>query len=228
MVRLTRRLFFFPHPSPHNSSFPFFFVSFVCFVVNFRGILPSVTPKSKQLLRRAIVAVVLIAAVAVGFKYARHWIFLDNFGVVEAGRIYRSGQPKPHQLEGLIRKYGIRTVINTREPDAPEAVIRDEEDICARNGVRMVRFMMPGDGRGTYEQYDEAVAILRNPTNLPALVHCARGSYRSGAVIASYRVLAQGWSEADAFREMAEYRAHTDGHTLVPHLQEYFRSRSQR
>jgi protein-tyrosine phosphatase len=57
------------------------------------------------------------------------------------------------------------------------------------------------------------------------LVHCARGSYRSGAVIASYRVLVQGWSEEDAIREMAKYRAHTNGHVLIPYLHEYFRSR---
>ena len=185
-------------------------------------------PETKQFLRWAIVVVFLIAAAVLAVKWARPWVVLDNFGVVEPGKIYRSGQPKPYQLENLIREYGIRTVINTREPEVRESLIRGEQKICDRTGARMVRIRMPGDGRGTYEQYDEAVALLRDPTNLPALVHCARGSYRSGAVIASYRVLVQGWSEDDAIREMAKYRAHTANHVLIPYLREYFRSRPQR
>jgi protein tyrosine/serine phosphatase len=194
----------------------------------FPGYSARVNPKTKQILSRVIGVVVLIAAVVLGVKHIRPWVVLDNFGVVVPGKIYRSGQPKPYQLETLIRKYGIRTVINTREPEVRESLIRGEQEICDRTGARLVRIRMPGDGRGTYEQYEEAVALLRDPTNLPALVHCARGSYRSGAVIASYRALAQGWSEDDAIREMAKYRARTDDHVLIPYLREYFRSRPQR
>ena len=194
----------------------------------FWGYMASVNPRKKQFLRWVTGVAVVIVAVVLAVKLARPWIALDNFGVVEPGKIYRSGQPKPYQLENLIRKYGIRTVINTRELEVRESLIRSEQEICDRAGARMVRIRMPGDGRGTYEQYDEAVALLRDPTNLPALVHCARGSYRSGAVIASYRVLVQGWSEDDAIREMAKYRADTDNHVLIPHLREYFRSRPQR
>jgi protein tyrosine/serine phosphatase len=189
---------------------------------------PFVNKKTKKLLRWMVAGLVLIAAVVLVVKYIRPWVALDNFGVVEPGKIYRSGQPKPYQLESLIREYDIRTVINTREPEVRESLIREEQEICDRTGARMVRIPMPGDGRGSYEQYDEVVALLGDPTNLPVLVHCARGSYRSGAVIASYRVLVQGWSEDDAIREMAKYRAHTNGHVLIPYLIGYFRSRSQR
>jgi protein tyrosine/serine phosphatase len=186
------------------------------------------SPQKKQFVRGVMVGVALMTATVLAVQWAKSWIALDNFGVVEPGKLYRSGQPKPYQLEKLIREYDIRTVINTREPEVRESLIRGEQEICDRTGARMVRIRMPGDGRGTYEQYDEAVALLRDPTNLPALVHCARGSYRTGAVIASYRVLVQGWSEIDAIREMAKYRAHTNGHVLIPYLREYFRSRAQR
>ena len=184
--------------------------------------------KINPLPRWVAISLVLIAGIALGVKYIRPWVALDNFGMVEPGKIYRSGQPTPHQLENLIREYGIRTVINTREPEVRESLIRAEQEICDRTGARLIRLPMPGDGRGTYEQYDQAVALLRNPTNWPALVHCARGSYRTGAVIASYRVFAQGWSEEDAIREMARHRARTNGHALIPHLREYFRSRLRR
>ena len=194
----------------------------------FRGYHEPMSMQKKQVVRGVMMGVALMAAMVLAVRWVRPWMVLDNFGVVEPGKIYRSGQPKPYQLEKLIREYDIRTVLNTREPEVREPLIRGEQEICDRTGARMVRIQMPGDGRGTYEQYDEAVALLRDPTNLPALVHCARGSYRTGAVIASYRVLAQGWSEADAIREMAKYRAHTNGHVLIPYLREYFRSRAQR
>jgi protein tyrosine/serine phosphatase len=174
-----------------------------------------------------VLGILLVAAAVVwaGVE-AWKWHTIDNFGVVEPGRIFRSGQPRPAQLQKLIRENGIRTVINLREPEAPADLIFAEEEACSHAGAREVRLMMPGDGRGTYEQYDEALAILTQPTNLPVLVHCARGSYRSGAVIASYRVRVQGWSEDDAVREMKAYRAHLDDHILLPYLKEYWKSRA--
>ena len=178
---------------------------------------------SLKLVLLAVLAVVCVFAV----KYGRRCAVLDNFGVVVQGQIYRSGQPLPWQIERLIRERRLRTVLNTREPEAAAWLMRTEQKVCDRHGVRMVRIMMPGDGRGTYAQYDEALAILRTPTNLPALVHCARGAYRSGAVVAAYRVLVQGRSEDEAVREMRDYRARTRDHVLVPYLREYFRSRRE-
>lgn len=172
-----------------------------------------------------LLAVLAVAAAVYAAKYGRRLVGVDNFGVVEEGRIYRSGQVMPWQLEKLIRTRGLRTVIAAREAEAWPALMRWEEEACRRGGARWVRFEMPGDGRGTFEQYDAALAILRDPTNLPALVHCARGSYRTGAIVASYRVLEQGWSEDDAFREMDLYRADKKDRVLVPYLREYFRSR---
>jgi protein tyrosine/serine phosphatase len=163
--------------------------------------------------------------VLVGVKYGKRLVVLHNFGVVEEGRVYRAGQPMPYQLKRLIRTYGIRTVVNTREPEAWAWLMKEEQTICEREGVRMVRIPMPGDGLGTYEQFDEALAILANPTNLPALVHCARGSYRTGAVIAGYRVLVEGWTEQDAVVEMKRYGARRSDHVLVPYIDNYFRSR---
>ncbi|MFH0954087.1 MAG: tyrosine-protein phosphatase [Verrucomicrobiota bacterium] len=179
------------------------------------------TSRTRRILAYVLAALALLA----GTKYGTRLFVLDNFGVVEEGRIYRSGQPTLHQLEKLIRTHGLRTVINLREPEAPPALLRGEQALCDQAGVRMIRLEMPGDGRGSHKQYDEAVAVLRDPTNLPVLVHCARGAYRSGAVIAAYRVLAQGWSQEQAVQEMERYRAHLDDHSLVPYLEGYLRSR---
>jgi protein tyrosine/serine phosphatase len=164
---------------------------------------------------------VLVIVAAIGLYKARHYVLLDNFGVVEEGAVYRSGQLQPYQLERVIREHGLKTVINTREAEAPAALMAAEEEVCRQLGVEHVRLPMPGDGRGGFAQYDQALAILNDPDRLPALVHCARGTHRTGALIAAYRVRVQGRDPAEALAEMEQYRFDPADHPLVPHLAEY-------
>ena len=165
--------------------------------------------------------ILLLVLLALGIKHGRHYVFADNFGVVEEGRVYRSGQLKTYQLEALIERYGLKTVINTRELEAPEALIAAEADVCTAHGVDLVRLPMPGDGRGTYAQYEQALDILSDPDRLPALVHCARGTHRTGAIIAAYRVRVQGWPPHQAIQEMTRYRFEPEHHVLTEHLQTF-------
>lgn len=170
-------------------------------------------------------SLVLMAVVlALAAKYGQRLIGLPNFSVVEEGRIYRSGQPSLYQLEKLIRTRSLRTVVNLREPEAPAGLMRAEQALCDGAGVRMVRIPMSDDGLGTYDQYDAAVALLADPTNLPALVHCERGIHRTGGTVAAYRVLVQGWTEEDALSELVDQR----GRSVAAHLQDYLRSRRRR
>ena len=168
-----------------------------------------------------LLAAVLAVAAGVGLYKARHFVLLDNFGVVEAGAVYRSGQLQPYQLERVIRDYGLKTVINTREEEAPADLMKAEAEVCARLGVEHIRLPMPGDGRGAYDQYEQALAVLEDPDRLPALVHCARGTHRTGAIIAAYRVKVQGRDAAEALAEMETYRFDPEEHPLVPYLTEY-------
>lgn len=176
---------------------------------------------------RWVVGVLVLGLVVLGIKEGRHYVFVDNFDVVEEGVLCRSGQPKPFQLARLIEEHGIRTVINTREAEAPEALMAEEAAICAEAGAELVRLSMPGDGRGSYEQYDQALAILSDPDRQPVLVHCARGTHRTGAIVASWRVDQQGWDPEQAVLEMTRYRFKPDGHVLVPHLEDYWEKRGQ-
>jgi protein tyrosine/serine phosphatase len=50
----------------------------------------------------------------------------------------------------------------------------------------------------------EALRILTNPQNQPVVIHCQHGADRTGAIVALYRIIVQGWSKADAVREMNE------------------------
>ena len=178
-------------------------------------ILPTLEPLGMWKLAAALLVLLFLF----GVRESRHYIlYLDNFGVVHKGAVYRGGQLRSYQLEKLIEKLGLRTVINLREPDAR---VEAERIACLENGVQMVRLPMAGDGRGTYEQYEDALFILRDTRNLPALVHCARGVHRTGAVIAAYRVHVEGWDANQALQEMQRYKFKPQGHPLVAHLRPF-------
>ena len=159
-----------------------------------------------------------------------YWAW-DNFGTVEPGQIYRCGQLRPGQLEKLIERYKIKTIIKTNIPDLSLADMEREKEICRRHNVRVATLIMPGDGRGEFAQYDQALALLCDQRNLPTLVTCGRGTYRTGAVVAVYRALAQHWTVDRALAEMAEYRFDHGGrwgrakHPLTEHLRAYFKER---
>jgi hypothetical protein len=48
----------------------------------------------------------------------------------------------------------------------------------------------------------EAMKILSDPANRPIVIHCQHGSDRTGAMMALYRIVVQGWTKDDAIREM--------------------------
>ncbi|MEO6173064.1 MAG: tyrosine-protein phosphatase, partial [Arenimonas sp.] len=44
--------------------------------------------------------------------------------------------------------------------------------------------------------------IITNPNNQPILVHCTHGADRTGLMMASYRMVVQGWTKDAAIKEM--------------------------
>lgn len=181
-------------------------------------------------------AVALLAAggAALGWLEWRRRGEPERFGIVEPGKVYRCGQLHPAQLEWVVDTYGIRTLIYTHIPDVSLEDLVREQRLCERRGVRMVSLIMPGDGRGGFEQYDRALELLRDPDRHPVLITCARGTHRTGALVACYRVLVQSWPLKRALAEMERYgfegRAGWLGrhaeHPLVPHLKAYVQERT--
>ncbi|MCA1808261.1 MAG: hypothetical protein LC725_02185 [Lentisphaerae bacterium] len=180
-----------------------------------------------------VMLLLVAAALVVGWQIRRRLV-LDNFGEVEAGIIYRSGQLTPAQLERLIKSRGIKTIIKTAIPELSLQDMAREQLICNRYNVRVVPLIMPGDGLGEYEQYDRAVELLMDERKLPALITCARGTHRTGAIVAAYRVRVQNWPVNRAMAEMENFRFnpyrsnrdHSGQHPLVEHLRGYFKTRT--
>jgi protein tyrosine/serine phosphatase len=134
----------------------------------------------------------------------------DHWDEVKRGVLYRSGQLAPDQLAEAIRRYNLRTVINLQWPGEE---MQAERELTGRLGVDFVNLPMPGDGLGEEWQFREILKILDDPERRPALVHCARGTCRTGAAVAFYRFERDGWTPEDV---AAELKRQTYHYGLVP------------
>ena len=123
----------------------------------------------------------------------------DHWDEAKRGVLYRSGQLTGDQLTAAIKRHGIRTVINLQMPGDELAA---ERDLCASLGVDFVNLPMPGDGFGEEWQFREILKIIDDPQRRPAVVHCARGTCRTGAAVAIYRFERDGWTLEDVATEM--------------------------
>jgi hypothetical protein len=123
----------------------------------------------------------------------------DHWDEAKRGVLYRSGQLTESQLTAAIKRHGLRTVINLQMPGDELAA---ERELCARLGVDFVNLPMPGDGFGEEWQFREILKVTDDPQRRPAVVHCARGTCRTGAAVALYRFERDGWTLEDVATEM--------------------------
>jgi protein tyrosine phosphatase (PTP) superfamily phosphohydrolase (DUF442 family) len=132
--------------------------------------------------------------------------------------IFRSAQPDAAALRAL-RQRGLRTVVVLRTK-----VPQEEREAAARLGLELVHVPMDGAQMPSLEEVDRALSALLDASKRPVLVHCAHGEERTGAVIAAYRVVADGWepaaAEAEAlalgfgFDDLAEFLVRYRDHRL--------------
>jgi protein tyrosine/serine phosphatase len=110
---------------------------------------------------------------------AFHLTLGGNVHVVIAREVYRSGQPTAAGLEALIRRYGIRTVVNLRGENAGFDWYGEEKQTTARLGVGMVDVGLYGNVPAEADQLRLLVETLDHAPR-PILVHCNSGGDRAG------------------------------------------------
>ena len=124
-----------------------------------------------------------------------------NWGVVEAGRLYRSNHPLPWQIRAAVRRHGIRTIINLRghrQDCGADALSRAE---AARLGVTLIDAPFESRGAPHRDRIERLVALLPNLRE-PILIHCKSGADRTG-LIAAVWLLLQGRPPAEAMRQLS-------------------------
>jgi len=153
-------------------------------------------------MRRILLGAILAAsAVAAGWMAVldrQNRLRWDHWDVVKPGVLYRSGQLRGDQLAEAVRRYGIKTVVNFQLPGGETA---DERALAKRLNVGFVNLPMPGDGFGREEQFRKVLEVIDAPERRPVLVHCARGTCRTGSAVAMYRFERDGWTIDDVAAE---------------------------
>ena len=159
----------------------------------------------------AVVAVALFYASDLALNAWRLSRLPKNFSAVRPGTLYRSGQMRPEHFQQVIQDHGIETVV-CLNPD-PEGF---EPALAAALGAEYVAYDMPGSGRGEPAFFHELLGRLA-ASDGPVLVHCAAGAYRTGATVALYRMVFEGWSLEDAVPEM-KYSGFAGQQDLIDHV----------
>ncbi len=148
----------------------------------------------------------------------RYMFFPKNWGVVEEGVIYRSGQIHPRIIEDVLRENEIDVIIDLAI-DTPGREDHEAEVAAAKKlDIPKIDFVsLDGSGRGDIADYEGALAeiLAAKRAGKRVLVHCAAGSERTGGVIACYRMLFQGWDGKRAYEEYLSYRRRPPDHTRL-------------
>ena len=112
-----------------------------------------------------------------------------------SGTLYRGDQPSPLGMQNL-KKSGLKTILNLRS-------FHSDRDEIGETGLAYEHIYM----KPWHPEEDDVVRFLKmvtDPQRTPVLVHCQHGADRTGTMIAVYRIAVQGWSKAEAIREMTQ------------------------
>ena len=148
---------------------------------------------------RVFAVLVSLAALAAPAVAQHSGIQIDNFGKIN-DNYYRGAQPQRNDY-GDLAALGVKTVIDL-QADGPS----NEAGYVKAAGMNFVRIGLTTTKAPTDAQIAQFFDIVSNPANQPVYVHCAGGRHRTGTMTALYRMTFNGWTAAQAYNEMKQYR----------------------
>jgi Tyrosine phosphatase family len=143
------------------------------------------------------------------WRHGHDYIFLEQFRVVEPGRIYRGAWQKSWPMRRLVRDYKIRTVLALAHPPEHPLSIR-ERALSKELGFRWIHIPIV-DQRGTQDRaaeeaisdlLDSAAAVIADAANYPLYFHCHHGLNRTSMAQIAYRTRYCGWTLDQAVDEI--------------------------
>ncbi len=161
--------------------------------------------------------IAVVVAVVPTVYYRHTYTHSKRLREVVPGKLYRSGCMTAPGFRDAIVRHGIRLVVNLMDedpdPDLPEGYFATdsmrESDLCEQLGVRYVA--LPADlvlrsdiARARPKVIDEFLRIMDDEASWPVLIHCRAGLHRTGCIIAVYRMEYDGWTPAQAVRELKQ------------------------
>ncbi|HMP00908.1 MAG TPA: tyrosine-protein phosphatase [Gemmatales bacterium] len=150
---------------------------------------------ARLLPRLAAAALVAVTVAVPAFYYRSQYDTAKRLRVVTPGKVYRSGQLTAATLTDLVRREGIRTVINVQN-ELPNPVLdnrQDEAHFVESLGARYVfidmdlleRHRIPAERPAAVEAF---LQVMDDPAAYPVLIHCRAGLHRTGTLVALYRL----------------------------------------
>jgi tyrosine-protein phosphatase SIW14 len=137
---------------------------------------------------------------------------VQNFGQVNAN-LLRGAQPTNEGFEQLA-KMGVAIVVDLRDDG------QAEHAAVTKLGMQYVS--IPSH---CYSSLDSSVAqfldLVRKNPDKKIFVHCHVGTDRTGMAIAAYRMTQQGWTAAEARREMEAFGFSFEHQMICPGLADY-------
>lgn len=126
---------------------------------------------------------------------------VPNLYRIEDG-LFRGAQPSPTGFRELAA-LGVRNVLDLAGGSGDVRFVSD-------GSVKLFHVPMSAWGLRN-DLVVKALRIMTEPENRPLMIHCAHGADRTGALVALYRVVVQGWTKEQAVREMNEGGYHHNG-----------------
>jgi len=118
---------------------------------------------------------------------------VGNFDTVDSGVLRRGAAPTPAGVAQL-RDRGIRTIVDLQNTDDA-----DERAAAVKLGIKYVQIpMRPWPFEPDDAKMIRFLSIVLCPENRPVFVHCQFGKDRTGAAVAVYRRVIDGWSADSA------------------------------
>lgn len=164
-------------------------------------------PRTRPIARTVLLIALAIAGLAVLWhKEVRDHLIPRNFGVVEAGTLYRSGRLTPRATRLVVERHDIKTIVDLgaydKHPDREEQARRTAEAL----GVTRYVFPLRGDGTGNPNAYVAALRVITDPANQPVLVHCSAGAERTSGCVMLYEKAVHGRAFADTYPLMTRHK----------------------
>jgi protein tyrosine/serine phosphatase len=155
--------------------------------------------------------IVIISVIGVGVyvwdEFIKYNVIPKRWGVVEQGKIYRSGQLSSAVIKRTLKKHNIAFIVRLNGNTEGDKDSIAEGRIARELGIEVQPFMLGGDGTGDIRIYARAIEAVvdARKEGKPVLVHCAAGAQRTGAWTAFYRLLLEKRSADFVLKELKKY-----------------------
>lgn len=137
--------------------------------------------------------------------YLTQELFEHNFYEVVPGKLFRSGEFSPIELQEKIREKGIRSVLDLRlDGGDKDKYGMLEADAVAQVGIVYYHLPLKSGQVPSKKKIDQLLAIYEQAP-LPLLIHCSSGSHRTGVATALWLIDQEGEDPMQASRSLSPH-----------------------